>query len=127
MQSDEKRFEDAFAAAFERLPEPDPSRLKLLEERLGRATTRIPRRPRPRWTYWWLILGLVATGAAAWWGGEYLRRAPQTPVVKHEERAFDSPSSEVQEGTRAETNRADEAQTGEGVSRQREIYRREQY
>jgi len=82
MRPGEKHIEEAIAAAFERLPDPDPTRLKSLEERLSRAAFRARRRERPRWTYWWLILGFAATGAAAWWGGEYFSGESRKPAIE---------------------------------------------
>lgn len=78
MRWDDDNLEQLIGNAFRRLPEPDPARLKAIASRLRRAAVR---EPAPRWRafrYGWLIAGLVATGAAAWWAGEHAvwRNAP---------------------------------------------------
>lgn len=72
MRPDDKFLAKSIAAAFDRLPEPEAARLEGLEHRLLlRTAYRAAKSNRAR--FWWLFAGLVATGAAAWWGGEYWR------------------------------------------------------
>lgn len=71
MRPGERELEERIQAAFDRLPDPDPTRLRTLEARFVRQARGEPKQIRPRGVYWWLILGLVATGAAAWWSGTW--------------------------------------------------------
>lgn len=71
MRPDERSLEELIGAAFDRLPDPDSTRFKELEERLVRLASRGSRSSRPRPAIWWFIAALTATGAAAWWAGEY--------------------------------------------------------
>lgn len=78
----------AIAAAFDRLPMPDPRRLAAIEARL--TETAIARRDRGevRWLrYAWLAAALAAGAAAAWWAVE--RYVFDDPVV--EERTAPAP------------------------------------
>lgn len=81
-RDEENSLERSVGAAFDRLPEPEAARLEALERRLAeRAGAAVPRR-RTSTRFWWLMAGLVATGAAAWWGGENWRE----PESRHESR-----------------------------------------
>lgn len=81
MQPDEQRLAQAIAAAFERLPQPRLARLEAIERRLTNVSRARSAR-RPRAAFWWLMAALFATGAAAWWGGEYWRGevSPKSPT-----------------------------------------------
>ena len=134
MRSGEKHIEEAIATAFERLPDPDPTRLKSLAERLSRATSRAPRRERSRWIYWWLILGLAATGAAAWWAGEYFTGepfdndvVPHTPSAPAFESGGESRDDDVHEPAGGIEDRAPNAESAAGTGQSPTIYRRERY
>lgn len=82
MQLDEPHLAQSIAAAFDRLPEPEAARLEALERRLARSLARSTSRKGSRARFWWLMAGLVATGAAAWWGGEHWRSAALKPELR---------------------------------------------
>lgn len=118
MQPDERQLEERIAAAFDRLPDPDSARLREIEERLARRLA--PRAPAR--FFWWLLAGLAATGAAAWWGGEYLARDALPPAVEASKPA--EPTAPIE---RAQQRPATSAVPAAPATGQREIYRREQY
>ncbi len=119
MRRGEKGLEEMIAAAFDRLPEPDATRLKVLEERLGRSAKRTATSRRPASMYWWLLLGLAATGAAAWWSGT-LWQAPSE---------VEKAAAETTPTNRERVAPPTEAQGHKGVEVERKqspmIYRRE--
>gem|GEM_PF-4331037 len=126
MRPDEKRLQALISTAFDRLPEPDPARVKALEERLLRRASRPAGRERSaRFRYWWLVAALAASGAAAWWAGEYFAREP-----KH-----DAPTSFETTGSRSYVEKRDAERPpsedrqseASGPGRRPDIYRREQY
>lgn len=122
MQPDERDLEESIGAAFDRLPEPDSTRLREIEERLTRRASRPSVRQAPRWIYWGLLAGLAATGAAAWWGGQYLSRAPEPATVEQQPERSAAPGTE-----RIPDRRAEPVAPAEPNGAQREIYRREMY
>lgn len=122
MRSDEREPERLIAAAFDRLPDPDSARLREIEQRLLRRANRRRGIGRPGLRFWWLMAALAATGAAAWWGGEYLARNV-SPVTAEQPKPAETaaPIEKAQE-------RPAQAVTPAAPSKgQREIYRREQY
>jgi hypothetical protein len=70
MRLDDDLLANSIVAAFDRLPEPEAARLEGLEYRLLHQAPRSAKRP-SRARFWWLFMALIATGAAAWWGGRY--------------------------------------------------------
>jgi hypothetical protein len=83
---DEERLGQALATAFEHHAAPDAHRLKTIEDRLISSLSARERcTATPRW-YWWLIVGLISTGAMAWWAGTTYfdraeREAAETPAL----------------------------------------------
>lgn len=130
MRPDDRQLAALIATAFDRLPAPDAARLQVLEARLVRQAVRVARPAKSRRAYWWLIVGLAASGAAAWWAGEYFagaysgRDASQAaPLV---------PAGRPVLGGGAESAPEDKDKaTNAGASRRAEdpraIYRRERY
>jgi hypothetical protein len=128
MRPDDEFLSKSIAAAFDRLPEPEAARLEGLERRLSlRAAPRAAKRVRAR--FWWLLAGLVATGAAAWWGGDYWRDASMTPQTAA---SPTTPRDASNEERRPRPKTADESESRhEEVSNSQNgsttIYRREAY
>lgn len=91
---DEDSLGRLIVIAYDRLPEPEPSRLKAVEERLARALPRRAAKQRNVGWYWWLIIGLVATGAAAWSVLEYFSEGQVVPAVEPLSKAPPAISSE---------------------------------
>lgn len=129
MRPDERSLEELIGAAFDRLPDPDSTRFKELEERLVRQATRGSRSNRRGPTLWWLIAALMATGAAAWWAGDYFAgfreqesdsRAPVTRAVDEFDHGHASGVPQDR-GTESVEGPAPRAQDRSG------IYRRERY
>lgn len=125
MRSDE--LETLIGAAFDRLPEPDSTRLREVEERLARrASRRFTGRAREL-GFWWLLAALAATGAAAWWGGEYLAdKTARDPIERRIETAVPSPAQQAprdEEGSAEPRSIPPTAPPGP----ERQIYRRERY
>ena len=126
MVPDDERLERLIGAAFDRLPEPAPSRLKAVEDRLVAG---LPQRPGKRRTpgfYWWLAAMLVANGAAAWWAGErFYTAAPepapaqQTPAIRDESPV--APSAPAREQSKDSPNI--DPRTNQPPA----IYKKEQY
>ena len=81
MAPDDERLGSLIGAAFDRLAEPAPARLKAVEERLVLVLgVGAKKRRTPGW-YWWLAATVVASGAAAWWAVGYdLSSGPETPM-----------------------------------------------
>lgn len=71
MQPGDDYLARSIAAAFDSSPEPATARLEALERRLAARISDVNRSRRPRARFWWFMAVLFATGAAAWWGGEY--------------------------------------------------------
>lgn len=125
MRPDDDFLAKSIAAAFDRLPEPEAARLEGLERRLSlQAAPRVPKRVRAR--FWWLLAGLVATGAAAWWGGQYLKVKPRPTAAGHEVQHEIGPTAdtEVENGSVEQPKPVDSTGSGE---REYEIFRREKY
>lgn len=119
---DEKQLVDLIAAAFNRLPEPAPAKLKAVEERLTSVLRQRETKGRTAGWYWWLLVGLAATGAAAWWGGTLWRPAGEeksTPVE-----IIETAPSGREEGSRSGAPRK-EAPVEMDQKRSPTIYRRE--
>jgi hypothetical protein len=126
MRPDERQLEELIGAAFDRLPEPASARLKEIENRLVRKASRRPERSAPRFKFWWLIFALAATGAAAWWVGEYVsgeswRSAEPTPAASNP-----TPTTGTT-AERAKENQTESKDVGTAKGNQNEIYRRERY
>lgn len=129
MRRGEGDFERILGAAFDRLPEPDATRLRAIEERLSRAARRAPEKRKSRWFYWWLVAGLAATGAAAWWTGEIWtagssksegeHSAPAVGEVIAPEREASKHSEQKDAGSETEPNNNSKSSSA--------IYRREAY
>jgi len=126
---DETRIERLIGNAYNRLPEPEPSRLNAVEECLMRA---LPRREAKRGTvgwYWWLIAALAASAAATWWAGGYFSGGsqkeeivPQVPTPMDEPRRETSP-----EPARATSEKSSNVGSPAQTSDRPLIYRRERY
>lgn len=118
----------SISAAFDRLPEPDVARLEGLERRLLLG---VPPRParKVRARFWWLFAGLIATGAAAWWGGKYWTDGQSGAKPPEFAPAAMETNEDEAEGGRTENNDAgasnEVAPNAETSSRT--IYRREVY
>lgn len=131
MRPDERSLEELIGAAFDRLPDPDSTRFKELEERLVRQATRGSRSNRHGPTLWWLIAALTATGAAAWWTGEYFSagsreqeinsRAPETQTTEKLEQGATRDARQEHGNDSLKAEPAKPAHDGPG------IYRRERY
>lgn len=84
MAPDNERLGQSIGAAFDRLPDPVPARLKAIEDRLAAALPKGKTAPRTGGWYWWLIAALITSGAAAWWAGTLWQPAaedrPTIPV-----------------------------------------------
>ena len=119
MRPGETRLEEMIGAAFDRRAEPDATRLKMLEERLGRLATRTTTSRRPVSMYWWLLLVLAATGAAAWWS-ETLWRAP-SGVEKAAVETAPTNREEIAPPTKAQGHNGVQVEQGRSPM----IYRRE--
>jgi hypothetical protein len=67
---EEKKFADVIATAYGRLPDPELTRLKAVEDRLIRALPR--QRSEKSASSWlgWLIFGLATSAVAGWWVSE---------------------------------------------------------
>ena len=130
MRLDENRVAQSIAAAFDRLPGPEAARLEAIERRLAGSVSRAAPVRRPRKGWWWLMVGLVATGAAAWWADAYLGRdsvskvesPPSAPAAvetidrEHEQRKTDQHADVPPE------NASPESETSSQTIYRREVY-----
>ena len=123
MRSDDSRLENLIGAAFDRLPDPDSTRLREIEERVARCASRGSEGNVRRRSFWWLIAALTATGAAAWWGGEYLGREP-SPAPATQQIDLERVPATTE---RIRDNRTQPVAPAAPDGGQREIYRRERY
>jgi hypothetical protein len=129
---DEEVLVKMLSTAFDRLPEPDVTRLTALEQRLDRHLRTSQNQRKHPALYWWMLGGLIATGAAAWWVGDYFRTgAPVVPAPQQNSApAAGSPEDSLR--GRPQQEPAPERQPGEQRqgAEQKEapvIYRRERY
>ena len=135
---DEEALVKMLATAFDRLPEPDVTRITALEQRLDRQLRMSQNRRKHPALYWWMLGGLFATGAAAWWAGDYywgekdnvieIRQdrsilpqnvIPQSPAMLKDEKVSPTPDAQEQ-------NQHEDA-GGEKTKQPSVIYRRESY
>ncbi len=124
MAPDDERLGRLIGAAFDRLPEPAPARLKAVEDRLAVRLVRREKQSRPGW-YWWLMAALAAGAGAAWWAGGYFGGEPRKedlipPVLAPTD---ETPPQSVRETGVESPNVESPAQTNEPSL----IYRRERY
>lgn len=129
MRPDERHLVGSIVAAFDRLPEPELARLEALERRLSRRLSDSASAKKPRARFWWLLAGLVATGAAAWWGGEYLRGTDSRPVPRFSAPNITAPSehqdqhdSARESGSEKSSDASSESETGSQTIYRREVY-----
>ena len=129
MRLDESDLARLIGAAFDRLPEPAAARLEGLERRLLERPSRTSSTKRPRASFWWLLAGLVATGAAAWWGGEYLsgsqsQRAPplSAPSVTETPERQDQQGFARERGDEQSENVLPKSETRSQTIYQREVF-----
>lgn len=119
--ADEMKLTSLIVATYDRLPEPELAKLKAVEDRLIRALPQSgSRRPVVSW-YGWLVLGLAASGAAAWWAGEFFagdgsRHDPSPPAVVEQQST--KPDSKGTTTNKKSPNESEKTPT---------IYRREAY
>lgn len=125
MRPDEKQLEQMIAAAFDRLPAPDATRLKAVEERLGRHASRGPKLGQARSMYWWLLLGLAATGAAAWWSGTLWQPPMEVPPARVETKLMERREGAAPSETERSKETHNERDTATDRKRSPTIYRRE--
>lgn len=126
---DETRIERLIGNAYNRLPEPEPSRLNAVEECLMRA---LPRRETKRGTvgwYWWLIAALAASAAATWWAGGYLSGGSQKEeIVPQAPTQLDEPRREsLPEPARETGEKSSNVESPTRTNERPLIYRRERY
>jgi hypothetical protein len=129
MRPDDDYLARSVAAAFDRLPEPEAARLEALERRLTLRAPVAARRSKGRLGFWWLMAGLVATGAAAWWGGAYRRDAAPKPLPRAAARAgTDAAKSGSEPDAARETGKtSSQDEATESETNSQTIYRREVY
>jgi hypothetical protein len=127
MRLDDDLLANSIAAAFDRLPEPEAARLEGLEYRLLNQAARPAKRP-PRARFWWLFMALIATGAAAWWGGRYWMEArsnakpPGFTPAKTETIERAPERDEAEKDADAPDKVSPEAETGSQTIYRREVY-----
>ena len=118
----------SIAAAFDRLPEPEAARLEGLERRLLLQTApRTAKKVHAR--FWWLFAGLIATGAAAWWGGEYwgsgsLKPQPVASPMDAQDASNEERTPKLETVNDGEPRRKE---SGDSQNDSPTIYRREVY
>lgn len=131
MRPSDEHLAESVRAAFEALPGPDATRLKELEVRLGHQAARPAREKKSRIGYWWLIAALAASGAAAWWAGEYFNatsREQETnsraPVMRAADKPEQDGTSKAPQEYGNDSSKVGPAQRAQDQSG---IYRRERY
>lgn len=126
MQPDDDYLARSIAGAFDRLPEPAAARLEALERRLSLQRARVGRTPQVG--FWWLLAGLVATGAAAWWGGQYFGHGASRPLPASAPAAGETQSDQSRDDSERK-RRGEPAQDAapDDAADSHTIYRREVY
>lgn len=123
MAPDDERLGRLIGAAFDPLPEPEPARLKAVEDRLTHTLAGRKTKRRAAGWYWWLMATLAVTGAAAWWGEGHLSREPSSTPAPQGTDSGRTPTTE----DRIRDKRGGPVEAAAPSDQRPEIFRRERY
>ena len=109
-------IETLIAAAYDRLPGPEPLRVTQIAERLASRRPSGRGRLRPNSLPWWIvILALSGAAAASWWAGEVLRERSSTEV--HPAAETHATQSKAQQTRPAQSSEVHTGESQPGVAR----------